>query len=147
MNFWGLRYRSKSNNFFPWSLALSSVFWDGTKKTESGASSFDFCGQETLILLKVGPPRSYMWTFEGSGSILSWVVPFHGHWPFLQHFGMKPKKLSLGHHRSAFVGKKLRYHSKLDHPVVHNCYATFRWGLNGRVLSCSHELLDGFSFI
>ena len=66
--------------------------------------------------LEIGPPSSSMWTFEASNlqvrSSLSRPLCLSS------AFWDGTKKPSLGRHRSAFVGKKLRDHKESDHPVA-----------------------------
>ena len=87
------------------------------QETESGASPFGFCGQETSRSLRIGPPSSYMWIFEASDPVLSPTVPFRAIVPFFCVL-RRNHETESGRHRSAFVGKKLRDHSESDHPVV-----------------------------
>ena len=58
-----------------------------------------------------------MWTFEATDPVPSPTVPSR---PLClsSAFWDGTKKPSLGRHRSAFVGKKLRDHSESDHPVA-----------------------------
>ena len=113
MDFRGLGPRSKSGRPFLGNCAFLRRF--GTdQETESGASPFGFCGQETLRsdhpvarcgLSRPGTPFQ-VWSSLCRPLCLS------------STFWDGNKKPSLGRHLSTFVGQKLRDHSESDHPVA-----------------------------
>ena len=84
------------------------------QETESWASPFGFCGQETsrsdhpVPRCGLSRPRS---PFQVRSSITRPLCLSSAFWD-------GTKKPSLGRHRSAFVGKKLRDHKESDHPVA-----------------------------
>ena len=84
------------------------------QETESGASPFGFYGQETsrsdhpVARCGLLRPRT---PFQVRSSLPRPLCLSSTFWD-------ETKKPSLGRHRSAFVGKKLRDHSESDHPVA-----------------------------
>ena len=84
------------------------------QETESGASPFGFCGQETsrsdhpVDRCELSRPRI---PFQVRSSLSRPLCLSSAFWD-------GTKQSSLGRHRSAFVGKKLRDHSESDHLVA-----------------------------
>ena len=143
MNFRGLQPRYKSGRSFLGLVPFFGVL-GRNQETEPGPSLFGFCGQETSRLdhpvarCGLSRPRT---PFQVQSSL---SMPLC----LSSAFRDGTKKLSLGRHRSAFVGKKLRDHSESDHPVS-------RFGLSrprtsfqvrpslSRTLSLSSAFWDG----
>ena len=84
------------------------------QETESGASPFGFCGQETLRsdhpLARCGISRPRT-PFQVRPSLYRPLCLSSAFWD-------RTKKPSLGRHRLAFEGNKLRDQKESDHPVA-----------------------------
>ena len=98
-------------------LCLSSAFWDGTKKPSLGRHRSFFVGKKLrdhsesdhpVARCGLSRPRT---PFQVRSFLSRPLCPSSAFWD-------GTKKPSLGHHCSAFVGKKLRDHSESDHPVA-----------------------------
>ena len=98
-------------------LCLSSGFWDGTKKPSLGRHRSAFVGKKLrdhkeldhpVARYGLSRPRT---PFQVRPSLSRPLCLSSAFWD-------GTKKPSLGRHRSAFVGRKLRDHSESDHPEV-----------------------------
>ena len=117
VNFRSLRAISKFGRSFLGHCAFLSTFLDGTKKPSLGRHGSAFVGKKLrdhsesdhpVARCGLSRPRT---PFQVRPSLSRPLCYSSAFWD-------GTKKPSLGHHRSAFVGKKLQDHSESDHPVV-----------------------------
>ena len=97
--------------------AFLSAFWDGTKKPSLGHHRSAFVGKKLqdhsepnhpAVRCELSSPPT---PFQVRSFLSRPLYPSSTFWD-------GTKKPSLGHHRLAFVGKKLRDHSESNHPVA-----------------------------